>query len=301
MKSTTFKKPAPPRPSPSAIKPKPKPNPEASRGVSTDSSRGKGQDDEIKLCGYNACQKVYRTRAEDIIRVYLVESRLEEFSELVKSCVRRRKAYHVVSVEDMEKISGSTHHEGVCIIAKRKLPPSWDQFLSLMEDGGNSPELLIVLEDVANPHNIGAIIRSAANFGCRFILLPGETRFKPSAAILRTAEGGGEVIDFICGPSINVMATELRHRGVSLLATAIKGRINLYATGDTGRLPPRVAVIFGNEARGISEEARKAATGMITIPGTGSVQSLNVSVAAALVAGEHFRQHQSNSIKLPRS
>ena len=163
-----------------------------------------------------------------------------------------------------------------------------------MEDQANAPELVLILEDVANPHNIGAIVRSAANFGCRFVLLPGEKSFKPSAALLRTAEGGGETVEFVSAPSINVLATELRQRGLTVLGTAMKGRINLYAAGESGALPSRLAVILGNEARGLSAEGKKAATGMITIPGTGAVQSLNVSVAAALVAGEYFRQHQKN-------
>ena len=260
----------------------------------SEASHGKGSPDEIKMCGYNACQKLYESRAEDIIRVYLVQTRLEEFSELVKSCVRRRKAYHVVTVADMDKISGSTHHEGVCIIAKRRLPPTWDLFLSQMEDDAADPTLVLILEDVANPHNIGAILRSAANFGCKYVVLPNEKSFKPSAALLRTAEGGGEFVEFVSAPSINVIATELRQRGITVLGTAMKGRINLYQNGEAGALPPRLAVILGNEARGLSADAKKAAAGMIAIPGTGAVQSLNVGMASALIAGEYFRQHGLN-------
>ena len=254
-------------------------------------ARGKGNLDEIKLCGYNACQKLHDTRPHDIIRVYLVEARLEEFSELVKSCCLKRKAYHVVTSEDMDKISGSTHHEGVCIIAKRRLPPSWVNFLAQLDENESASTLVLILEDVANPHNVGAILRSAANFGCRYVVLPNEKDFKPSAALLRTAEGGGESVEFVSGPSINLISTELRQRGMSVLGTALKGRINLYQPGAGGVLPGRLAVMLGNEARGLSPDARKAVEGMITIPGTGAVQSLNVGIAAALVAGEYYRQH----------
>ena len=254
-------------------------------------ARGKGNLDEIKLCGYNACQKLHDTRPHDIIRVYLVEARLEEFSELVKSCCLKRKAYHVVTTEDMDKISGSTHHEGVCIIAKRRLPPSWVNFLAQLDENESAASLVLILEDVANPHNVGAILRSAANFGCRYVVLPNEKDFKPSAALLRTAEGGGESVEFVSGPSISLISTELRQRGMSVLGTALKGRVNLYQPGAGGALPARLAVMLGNEARGLSPDARKAAEGMITIPGTGAVQSLNVGIAAALVAGEYFRQH----------
>jgi tRNA(Leu) C34 or U34 (ribose-2'-O)-methylase TrmL len=148
-----------------------------------------------------------------------------------------------------------------------------------MEDRGNAAELVIILEDVANPHNVGAILRSAANFGCRFVLLPGEKNFKPSAALLRTAEGGGEMVEFVSAPSINVIATELRQRGLTVLGTALKGRINLYGQGDTGKLPSRLAVILGNESRGLSQEAKKSAAGMITIPGTESARERAINTA----------------------
>jgi TrmH RNA methyltransferase len=281
------------RPSKTKHQERPLKSPDAPRTTAprSEAARGKGNDDEIKMCGYNACQKLYLTRAEDVIRVYLVESRLEEFSDLVKSCVRRRKAYHVVSPEDMEKISGSAHHEGVCIIAKRRIPPTWAELLKKLEESPEESALLMILEDVANPHNVGSITRSAAHFGCQFVILPNEKAFKPSAALLRTAEGGGEAVEFISAPSMNVIATELRQLGLTVLGTALKGRISLYQKGDAGKLPARLAVILGNEARGLSAEARKAATGMIAIPGTGTVESLNVGVAAALVAGEYFRQH----------
>jgi TrmH RNA methyltransferase len=268
-----------------SIAPKPKPS------VSSEAARGKGQDDEIKLCGVNACQKLFLTRAEDIIRVYLTEERTQEFSELVKSCARRRKAYHVVTREDLDKISGSTHHEGICILAKRQPPPSWEKFLETLEQHPNDPILILILEEVSNPHNIGAITRSAAHFGCQYVVLPNEKNFKPSAALLRTAEGGGEHVEFISAPSISVISTELRLRHLSVFGTAMKGRISLYHAGEKGALPARLAVILGNEAKGLSLDARKAAAGLITIPGTGAVESLNVGISAALIAGEYFRQH----------
>ena len=263
------------------------------QNIHSEAARGKGRLDEIKLCGYNACLKLYETRAEDVIRVYVVESRREEFSDLIKSCVRRRKAYHIVTPADLEKISGSTHHEGICVIAKRKTPVSWNDFLQTLEANPDDAQLALILEDVANPHNVGAIVRSAANFGCKYVILPNEKEYKPSAALFRTAEGGGEAVELISAPSIAVISAELRSRAVTVLGTAMQGRINLYHEGEKGLLPSRLAVILGNEAKGLSPAAKKAASGMIAIPGTGAVQSLNVGVAAALITGEYYRQHEA--------
>lgn len=270
-----------------------KPGPGKSQNIHSEAARGKGRLDEIKLCGYNSCLKLYETRAEDVIRVYVVEPRREEFSELIKSCVRRRKAYHIVTPADLEKISGSTHHEGICIIAKRRLPSSWGHFLETLEANPEDAQLVLILEDVANPHNVGAIVRSAANFGCKYVILPNEKDYKPSAALLRTAEGGGESVELISAPSIAVISAELRSRAMTVLGTAMQGRVNLYHAGEMGLLPSRLAVILGNEAKGLSPAAKKAVSGMIAIPGTGAVQSLNVGVAAALISGEYYRQHEA--------
>jgi RNA methyltransferase, TrmH family len=259
-----------------------------------EATRGKGHPDEMKICGLNACLRLYKVRAEDIIRVYVVENRLESCADLIKSCARRRKAYHVVSAADMDKISGSTHHEGVCILAKRRTAESWDQYLNWLENNPDAASLALILEDVENPHNLGAIMRSAAHFGCKHIILANEKSYKPPAAVLRTAEGGGEVVHLICAPQIRVIATELRHRNVSVLGTGMQGRIKLYSKGASGQLPGRVAIILGNEAKGLTPEAKKAADGLIFIPGTGEVDSLNVSVASALILGEYYRQHSIN-------
>jgi RNA methyltransferase, TrmH family len=261
-----------------------------------DANRGKGSPDEVKLCGLNACLKLYKTRAEDIIRVYVVESRLEDCAELIKSCARRRKAYHVVTAADLDKISGSSHHEGVCILAKRRTPTTWDQFLKWLEENPDHPIVSLIIEDVENPHNLGAIMRSAAHFGCKYLILANEKTYKPPAALLRTAEGGGEVVELICAPQISVIGAELKHRHVSVLGTAAQGRIRLYEQGSSGQLPTRAAIIMGNEARGLTPEARKASTGLIAIPGTGEVESLNVSVAAALILGEYCRQHGAGTL-----
>lgn len=264
---------------------------------SHEANRGKGSPDEIKLCGLNACMKLYQTRAEDIIRVYVLESRMNDCADLIKSCARRRKAYHIVSAADMDKISGSTHHEGICILAKRRKPATWDQFLTRLEEHPDTPLVSLIIEDVENPHNLGAIMRTAAHFGCEYLILANEKSYKPPAALLRTAEGGGEVVELICSPQISVICTELKHRNVVVLGTAMQGRIKLYDDSTCGQLPPRCAIILGNEARGITPEARKASNGLISIPGTGAVESLNVSVAAALILGEYCRQHGMPSSK----
>lgn len=245
--------------------------------------------DEIKACGINACRAIFTARKNDLVRAYVTEETVTEFGDMLKFCAANKKAYHVVTTEDLNKISGSTHHEGVCVIAKSKAQ-SWQILQTKLAATKTEPALLLILEDVGNPHNVGAIIRSAAHFGVSAILAPGMDSFKPSSALLRTAEGGAEQVDVVATPDLSVIVTDLRKLGFKILATASNGKDKLYADG---AISARTALIIGNESRGISPNARKLADSTLSIPGNGTVESLNVSAATATLCSEFWRRHKS--------
>jgi TrmH RNA methyltransferase len=257
---------------------------------------------ENKVCGFHAVQALFAARPVDIVRVYVVEELVPKLSPLLKFCAKNKKAYHIVSEDDMRKVSGSTHHEGVCVIAKTRPKTSFETVISelaLTARRGSDPvstELLLILEDVSNPHNVGAIVRVAAHFGARYVLLP-ESQVRNdvaasaalSTALLRTAEGGGEAVSMVNGPAIDEMVKELMKVDVAVLATDVKAKQTIY---DTKSMPARLAIILGHEARGVSTLAKKSATSVAAIPGSGKVESLNVSAAAAVLCSEFYRRHQ---------
>ena len=261
------------------------------RGDKTERKIPEGFDrlDEIKACGINACRAIFNTRKNDLVRAYVTEETVTEFGDMLKFCAANKKAYHVVTSEDLNKISGSTHHEGVCVIAKTKAQ-SWQTLQTKLATQKAEPALLLLLEDVGNPHNVGAIVRTAAHFGVSAVLAPGTETFKPSSSLLRTAEGGAEQVDIVATPDLSVLVGELRKLGFKILATASNGKDKLYADG---AIPARTALIIGNESRGISSNARKLADSTLSIPGNGTVESLNVSAATATLCGEFWRRHKS--------
>lgn len=247
--------------------------------------------DEIKACGINACRAIFKGRKTDLVRAYVTEENMQEFGDMLKWCAANKKAYHIVTSDDLNKISGSTHHEGVCVIAKAKAS-NWAAFQEKLAATKTKPALLLILEDVGNPHNVGAMVRSAAHFGVSAILAPGLESFKPSPALLRTAEGGTEHVDIIAAPALPDLVSELKKFGFKTLATAANGKDPLYSD-DKQAIPSRTAFIIGNESRGISATARKLADSTISIPGSGVIESLNVSVAAAVLCGEFWRRYKA--------
>lgn len=250
---------------------------------------------ELKYYGAAACRALWQRRPQDVIRIYLEEARIPEFAPLLKWAAAHKKAYHLVSAADLERLTESVHHQGICLLAREALPFGFDDLTRLLA-GEAGPQLLVYLDGVENPHNLGAILRSCAHFGVRHVLgaegrLP---RLSPSAC--RVAEGGAEEVALVYLDRPRRQLELLKGQGYSLLATAAERGESLYAQG----LPGRTILALGAEVEGISAALLQAADRLIHVPGTGRVESLNVSVACAVVAAEFYRQHVAPSMRSGR-
>lgn len=233
----------------------------------------------MKVCGVNACQAVAARRPDDVRRVYIHESLLPGFGAFLKRCAAARIAYHVVDHAELERITQSTHHEGVCFIAREARTPALHELLS-----GDGPRCLVYLDGVQNPHNLGAIVRVCAHFGAAAVLAAGSDSAN-STAMLRTAEGGSEWTPVIpVEPGPRPLAT-LKAAGFRVLTTAARGGRDLYSAP----LPRRVVLLLGSETHGVSPALQQAADEAVRIPGTGNLDSLNVACACSVLLGEYWR------------
>jgi TrmH RNA methyltransferase len=139
--------------------------------------------------------------------------------------------------------------------------------------------VLPILDGIGNPHNLGAIARSAAFFGCKALVISGDQRqARLSDAALRTAEGGLEALALFQAPNLPELLRALAPHMLSLAAVA--------RDGEGPEALPRgrpFALVLGNEEKGLAQGSIAASTARVTLPGTGAVESLNVSVAAAVL------------------
>lgn len=238
---------------------------------------------ELKIHGFNACMSVFKHRPEAVIRAYLLQSRLKTFGDLVKMCVRERKAYHVMSAEELADVSGATHHEGICLVIRLPHPLTASELQARAKKAGQ----WLALEDVGNPHNLGAIMRSAAHFGVQGVFLINPKAAWETGAFYRTAEGGAEAVPLIPVESVDELLALAHELGLSVHATTGHQGIDLYQT----TLPKKVIFLMGAEGPGLSLEALKKVSSHVRIPGTGAVESLNVAAASTAVMGEWFRQN----------
>jgi TrmH RNA methyltransferase len=191
---------------------------------------------------------------------------------------RRRLPYRLVAAEEIERIAGSVMHGGIVALAKPRPVAALD--VAQCARWAARGRLLLLLDGVGNPHNLGAIARSAAFFGIERMILsdhPGQAG--PSDASYRVAEGGLEYVELHHAPRFAPMLIELcRHYRV--IGAAAAGGRPLAALRAADR---PIALVLGNEERGLPPATLKACEELVTIPGTGRVQSLNVAASAAIL------------------
>jgi TrmH RNA methyltransferase len=258
------------------------------------------RNEELRLHGVNACLAAFAHRPQDLRKVWLTEANIPAFKQVLAWCVKQRIGYRVVEADEIEKLTASNHHEGVCFAFLRTRAPTLDDVLKRI--GADEPALLLWLHGVGNPHNLGAILRSAAHFGAQAALLSDAQGLSPAA--YRVAEGGAETVPCVqvkddaqgrasvagagcAGATADAALAGLRRAGFKLAATTVRGGTSLYAAP----LPARVVLLLGAETTGLPQSLLDRADVRVRIPGTGAVESLNVSVASALLIAEWARVH----------
>ena len=240
---------------------------------------------EQRLHGVNACLAMFAARRDDLAE--RSQSRFEQpdLAQVVAHCVKHRLGYTVVGDEDLRRLSGSDHHEGVVFATA---PAAEANLSAWLRDLPAGPQLAIWLDGVGNPHNLGAILRTAAHFGVAGLLLPKHSTLALSGAAARVAEGGAERVPLVrLGRPDNALA-QLRSAGFVPAATVVRGGDSLFRTP----MPPRLLLMMGAEQTGIDPALAGVAALRLAIPGTGAVESLNVASATAVFVAEWVRHNR---------
>lgn len=241
---------------------------------------------EVRLHGLNVCLSLFARRPQDLRKLWLAESRIGALKPVLAWCVKHRIGYRVVSDEDLARLAGSSHHEGVVFDARRRPEPALGEWLRALPATG--PALALWLDGVGNPHNLGAILRSAAHFGVAGVLLPPGGGLALSGAAARVAEGGAEAVPLVRLPPVREALAQLADAGFALAATVVRDGRPLYAA----ELPARLVLVMGAEGEGVDPALAAACAQRLGIPGTGAVESLNVAAATAVFLGEWWRRHR---------
>ncbi|HVU32976.1 MAG TPA: RNA methyltransferase [Opitutaceae bacterium] len=238
---------------------------------------------DLKICGLAAVRARFAHDAGSIQRLYFDYATGRKIGVMCRALAAARKVYRCVESAELEKIAGSVHHGGIVAVVSAAPLPSPAPADVARWTAHRSP--LLVLDRVGNAHNLGAIARTAAFFGVAAIVLPADPAAAvPGDAAYRVAEGGLEAIGVFRVPELPAFLRNLASAGYEVIGAATRsGRVP--ARSASGVRPP-VALVLGNEEQGLSPAVAKACTHLVTIPGRGKVESLNVSVAAAVLMWE---------------
>jgi TrmH RNA methyltransferase len=241
---------------------------------------------EQRIHGLNACLALFAKRPQDIRKVWLLQARIPALKAVLEHCVNHRVGYTVVEEADLQKLSASSHHEGVVFGA---VPAREWELAPWLRSLSPGPQLAIWLDGVGNPHNLGAILRSAAHFGAAGLLLPANGTLSLSGAAARVAEGGAEQVPLVRLADSDAALAALRAAGFQAVATVVRGGQPLYASA----LPERLLLVMGAEQTGVDPQLAGASALRVAIPGSGAVESLNVAAATAVFLGEWWRQQRA--------
>lgn len=236
---------------------------------------------EMKVYGRHAAMKIFENRPDDVIRAYITKEGIFEFKDLIKHLADRKLAYHIVEKAELDTVTKATHHENICLVVKTRPQPTLRELLN-----SKGRQLILCLEEVENPHNLGAILRSCAHFGVSGVVYEAKVPVASSASAVRTAEGGAESVPAVHIDSWNDVFEIAKKQNFKVFSTSSHNGKSLFKV----EFPEKVLLFLGAEGPGLSKKIMEKASELIEIPGTGNVESLNVSNATVAILTEWYRQ-----------
>ena len=240
---------------------------------------------EGQLEGRNALQEALRA-GRTIDKVFIAEGDTDK--GLQRLAAQAKEAGAVVVPVDRRKLDmmSFTHaHQGVITLAAAHEYATIDEIMEEAAARGQAP-LIVICDELTDPHNLGAIMRSAECAGAHGVIIPKRRSVGLTATVAKASAGAVEYMKVARVTNINNAIQELKERGVWVFGTAAEGSIPMYKVDLTGP----AAIVIGNEGDGMSPLVRKNCDVMVSIPMQGRISSLNASAAAAILLYEAVRQ-----------
>jgi 23S rRNA (guanosine2251-2'-O)-methyltransferase len=232
--------------------------------------------DTRPLFGFHAVTARLRMRPESVRGVYVADARHDRRArELIERAMAAGVAVHAIDEARLAALAGTAKHQGVVALVATD-PPY--QTLDEVLDGVREPALLLILDGVTDPHNLGACLRSADAFGAQAIIVPKDRAVGLNATVAKAASGAADTVPVLTVTNLARCLRDLKGRGVWLLGADAGGDESLFHADLSGPL----AWVLGAEGGGLRRLTRELCDRIVSIPLFGSVESLNVSVAAGV-------------------
>lgn len=240
------------------------------------------------LFGFHAVGVRLKTAPQSIVEVYFESSRRDA---RMRQFLDRAKEAGVRLIEAdslrITKLAGSHGHQGVAArVEEIKDTRTLNELLEDLEADGVKAPLLLVLDGVTDPHNLGACLRVADGAGVHAVIAPKDHAAGINATVAKVASGAAETVPYFMVTNLARTLKELKDRGVWIIGTSGDADKHLYQVDLTGP----TALVLGAEGDGMRQLTRKTCDALVSIPMQGAVESLNVSVASGVCLYEALRQ-----------
>ena len=236
------------------------------------------------LFGFHAVGVRLKTAPRSIIEIYFEptrrDARMRQFIERATEAGVR-----LIEADGMRlaKLAGSHGHQGV---AARVEPLAQTHSLDDLLDTIDGPPLLLVLDGVTDPHNLGACLRVADGAGAHAVIAPKDHAVGINATVAKVASGASETVPYFMVTNLARTLNELKERSIWCIGTSDGTSKTIYQAD----LKTPVALVMGAEGEGMRQLTRKTCDELVGIPMRGAVESLNVSVASGVCLYEALRQ-----------
>ena len=238
--------------------------------------------------GRNAVIEALRTEAS-IDKIFIQKGEVDKTLGHIAS--KARAAGIVVVEADRRKLDAMslTHsHQGIIAVAAVRAYATVEDILSIAEARGEKP-LLVVCDEISDPHNLGAIIRTAECAGAHGVVIPKRRSAGLTSVVAKTSAGAVSHMKVARVPNIPSLLKDLKKQGIWVFGTAANGTTGLYDADLKGA----AAIVIGSEGDGMTRLAAENCDFLVSIPMKGDLNSLNASASAAILLYEAVRQRMN--------
>lgn len=244
------------------------------------------------IFGWHAVLAAFNNPEEVIIQLFLLNHLKEDHKkeEIIHLALSRNILIEYASRVEMDKLANTNKHQGIIVLTEKMKIRNEEDCISILE--AIATPLILILDQVQDPHNLGAILRTADAAGVSLVIAPKDRAASITPIVRKVASGAAETMPFIPVTNLARVMRDLKDRGIWIYGLAGDGTISLFQQNLLGPL----ALVMGAEGKGLRQNTRNQCDGLLSIPMAGAISSLNVSVATGVALFEVLRQ-RSQEVK----
>jgi 23S rRNA (guanosine2251-2'-O)-methyltransferase len=236
------------------------------------------------IVGFHAIKSRLRQQPRTMKEIYVDAARDDARMRELRSAAEKLSVRVIaVDAKRLDGLAGGVRHQGVVATAEAIRMP---QFLDEALEGLEEPPLLLILDGVQDPHNLGACLRAADGAGAHAVIAPKDRSCGLTIAAIKVASGAAESVPFIVVTNLARAMRELKDRGIWMVGADDEAPQSLYEA----KLDGALAMVLGAEGEGLRRLTKDSCDLLVSIPMMGTVESLNVSVASGVCLYEARRR-----------